>query len=109
MKLFNWFKRKSSTQYTCSECGGIHGGWPALTFSSPTAHYELSETEKSEIAELDTDFCIINHPEQTDRFIRVTFTQMVLDSNEDLDYGVWVSLSEKSFQDYKANYNKTQH
>lgn len=109
MKLFKWFKQSEKPDYICAECGKIHAGWPALAFDSPTAYYELSEREKLEIATIDSDFCIIKHSEQTDRFIRVTLIQKVLDAPEDLDYGLWVSLSQKSFQDYKDNYNNKRH
>ena len=83
----------------------MHEDWPAIAFDAPTAYNVLSDSEKEEIAELSNDFCIINHPEQTDRFIRCTLTIKVNDHCEDLDYGVWVSLSEKSFLDYSDNFD----
>lgn len=95
--------------YTCSCCGKIHEEWPALAFDSPTSYNVLSENMKKEIGELSSDFCIVNHPEQTDRFIRATMTMKVNDHCEDLEYGVWVSLSEKSFQDYSVNYGNPDH
>jgi hypothetical protein len=96
-------------KYTCNSCGQVHEGWPALTFDSPTAYNDLSDDEKKQMGELTDDFCIIRHPEQTDRFIRVTLTLKVNDHCEDLDYGVWVSLSEKSFQDYSENFKNDSH
>jgi hypothetical protein len=62
---------------------------------------------KREIGELTSDFCIVQHPEQTDRFIRGTLTIRVNDHCEDLDYGVWVSLSEKSFHDYSGSFGNS--
>ena len=53
---------------------------------------------------MDSDFCIVRHPDQTDRFIRTTLTQKVIDHCENLEYGLWVSLSEKSFQEYADNF-----
>ena len=102
-------KRPSKNEYKCSICGQIHSEWPALTYSSPTNYFQLSEEEKATIANLDSDFCIINYEDQTDRFIRVTLSMKVIDSEEDLDYGLWVSLSEKSFNDYEENYNNPNH
>jgi hypothetical protein len=93
----------------CSKCGKIHKGWPALAFDSPTSYNELPQELKKEIGELKSDFCIVKHPDQTDRFIRGTLTIKVVDFCEDLDYGVWVSLSEKSFQDYSDNFNNSNH
>ena len=91
-------------RYTCSCCGQIHDEWPALAFKSPLAYDVLSEADKKNMAEIDSDFCIVRHPEQTDQFIRATLTQKVIDHCQDLHYGLWVSLSEKSFEDYAENY-----
>ncbi len=96
-------------KYTYSCCGQEHYEWPALTFKSPENYDTLSQTEKQTIAEIDSDFCILKHPDQTHRFIRCTLTQRVNDHCEDLEYGLWVSLSEKSFDDYSDNYKNENH
>jgi hypothetical protein len=85
-------------KYTCNNCGKEHEEWPALTFKEPDGYHCLSEKDKADIAEISSDFCVVTHPEQTDRYIRCTLTLKVNDHCEDLDYGVWVSLSEKSFE-----------
>jgi hypothetical protein len=100
---------RDKTKYTCSNCGKVHEEWPALAFDSPTGYNVLPESLKQEIGELDNDFCIVRHPEQTDRFIRATLTIKVIDHCENLDYGVWVSLSEKNFDDYSANFGNPKH
>ena len=96
-------------KYKCNCCGQEHDEWPALTFSSPTAYNQLTEEEKNELGKLSNDFCVITYPDQTDRFIRCTLTQKVTDHCDNLDYGIWVSLSEKSYQDYYDNYNNDNH
>lgn len=96
-------------KYTCSCCGQDHYEWPALTFKSPDNYDTLSQEDKEKIAEIDSDFCIIKHSDQTDRFIRCTLTQKVNDHCEDLEYGLWVSLSEKSFDNYADNYDNENH
>jgi hypothetical protein len=98
-----------SIKFICSCCGKEHLEWPALVYTSPTNYKCLSENDKNSIGELDTDFCVINHSNQIDRFIRCTLTQKVIDHCEDLEYGLWVSLSEKSFQDYSGNFNTENH
>ncbi len=98
-----------SIKYTCSCCGKEHEDWPALTYISPSSYDNLSVEEKQLKGELTTDFCIIRHKDQTDRFIRCTLTQKVIDHCENLEYGLWVSLSEKSFQDYSENFNNENH
>jgi hypothetical protein len=96
----------NATRYTCEKCGKQHEEWPALAYFSPAYYHELPAHEKAN-AELNSDFCTIHHPNQTDRFIRASLTLKVIDHCEDLDYGLWVSLSEKSFTDYTANYENT--
>jgi hypothetical protein len=95
--------------FTCSVCGQMHEGFPALGSDAPYLYHNLSEAEKEDLAELSDDFCIIRHPDQTDRFIRVVLNQKIIDFPEPLQYGLWVSLSEKSFNDYKKHYNSTDH
>ncbi len=96
-------------KYTCSCCGKEHEKWPALIYISPTNYDALSEGDKKKIGQLDTDFCVITHPDQTDKFIRCTLTQKVIDHCENLEYGLWVSLSDKSFQDYSDNFSNQNH
>ena len=93
--------------FTCSVCGQVHEDFPSLGFDVPYSYHNLSDIEKQEIAELSDDFCVIRHPDQTDRFIRVVLSQKIIDFPETLQYGVWVSLSEKSFNDYKKHHNST--
>ena len=50
------------------------------------------------------DFCVIEYEDQTDRFIRAVLFQEVIDGCQDLHYGIWVSLSEKSYYDYNENF-----
>ena len=94
-----------SIKYTCNICGQEHEQFAALAFLSPTFYNNLTGDDKKNIAELSSDFCIIRHHDKIDRFIRGTLTQKVIDNCEDLDYGLWVSLSEKNFQDYSDNFN----
>ncbi|MBS1532782.1 MAG: DUF2199 domain-containing protein, partial [Bacteroidetes bacterium] len=82
---------------------------PALSYLAPLFYDDLSDEEKQNIAELSDDFCIIHNADQTDRFIRGTLTQKVIDHCENLEYGLWVSLSEKSFEDYKSNFGNKDH
>lgn len=97
--------QKRKKKYTCSECGEVHSGWPALGYISPAYYHCLSPEEKENNATLDSDFCIVHEGDETYFFIRTVFIQKVNNGNEDLEYGLWVSLSETSFNDYKANFN----
>lgn len=96
--------------FICQSCGKEHYEWPALAFPCPSSYAELSEEEKQYgQTELNEDFCVIDRPDQTDFFIRVTLTQKVIGNCNGLDYGVWVSLSETSFLDYSENFNNENH
>lgn len=102
-------KTMDTTNFTCECCGKQHEGWPALTYNSPNNYYWLSAEEKKEIAVIDEDFCVINYPDEVGRFVRCVLFQKVKDHCEDLEYGLWVSLSEKSFQDYLDNFDNENH
>jgi len=91
-------------RYRCTKCGQEHEGRPAIAFDSPFHYKDLSEEDKKSIADLSDDFCVIKHDDQTDRFVRTVIHQKVNDDCQTLDYGVWVSLSEKSYIDYLDNY-----
>jgi hypothetical protein len=95
--------------FKCEICGEMHDSWPAIAFNAPFNYSELTEHEKNTIAQLDTDFCIIEYEDQTDRFVRCTLTQSVNDYPDNLDYGIWVSLSQKSFDDYRKNFDSENH
>ncbi len=98
-----------TVKFTCSCCGLQHESWPALTFNSPSQYFFLSEEDKDEIAEIGSDFCTITYTDHTAYFIRCRLIQQVNDSCQNLDYGIWASLSEKSFKDYKENYHNLKH
>jgi len=91
-------------KYTCTDCGQEHEDWPALVYGAPLSYAQLAENEK-ENAELTSDLCTINTPEHTFYFIRVVLIQPVPDVCQNLDYGVWVSLSEASFKEYVQNFD----
>lgn len=89
----------------CSVCGEIHNGWPALAFKTPEPYHELTAAEKQEMTQISDDFCIITYEDQTDRFIRVVIKVIVNDAPDDLEYGVWVSLGERNFNEYSDNFS----
>lgn len=102
--FWNKWIKNTAPGYKCSSCGDTHDELPALGFKTPFHYDTLSAKDKNEIAEISDDFCVIHHPEQTDRFIRTVLTININDACENLEYGIWVSLSEKNFDDYESNY-----
>lgn len=102
-------KNREKNSFVCQVCGKTHTEWPAITFKTPDPYFHLSELEQNTIAYCSEDFCEIKYPNQTDRFIRVVLKQKIIDHSFSLDYGVWVSLSERSFNDYKNNFHNPKH
>jgi hypothetical protein len=93
----------------CDNCGQEHDAWPALAFATPAPYNDLTKEEKANLGQLKGDFCVITYPDQTDRFIRCILRQKVIDHCQNLEYGIWVSVSEKSYQDYYNNFSNDNH
>ena len=102
-------KKKHNYGFKCSQCEEYHETWPSLGYGAPWHYSQLTEEEKDKISFLNEDFCKINWEEQTDRFIRVILMIPVNNTDRKLEYGLWTSLSEKSFNDYSENFNRTDH
>ena len=99
-----------TSEYKCSICGEIHADYPALAYPYPDSYYWLTEGEKNNYPiYLDSNFCKIEYPDEICRFIRVVLKQKIINSDLTLDYGLWVSLSEKSYEDYFLNFNNKNH
>ena len=90
-----------SFEFTCSQCGQVHEGAPSVAYSGPLPFFELTEEEKKEAVSLKSDdLCIIG----SDRFIRVCLEIPIIGFEEGFLWGVWVSLSEKNFEEYKTKF-----
>lgn len=91
-------------KYICECCGIEKEDWPAIVYHSPFPYSNLSDKHLKN-AELSSDFCVIQYPDEICYFIRAILVQEVTESCQDLEYGVWVSLSEKSYHEYAENYD----
>lgn len=109
MVYLNFKLKLTLMAYICSSCGKEHQDWPAITYSAPSYYFELSDDEKEKNAELGSDYCMIYHEHQTDRFIRCVLFQKIIDHCSNLEYGLWVSLSESSYKNYADNFQNTNH
>jgi hypothetical protein len=87
-------------KYICSTCGKIHNDLPSIGFEVPFHYDILSEIDKEEIALINEDLCRIEHATQTDHFIRAVLQIPIIDHEQTLDYGIWVSVSETTFKEY---------
>lgn len=92
-------------KYKCAECGKMHEGWPAIAYITPHYYDILSDEDKElYVKELNDDFCVIEHEDQTDYFIRAILLLEVKGNCQPLNYGIWVSLSASSFEDYNEHF-----
>ena len=90
--------------FKCSCCGEIHEGSPSFGFNAPDPYASLSEEQKSAMGKITDDFCSIEHSEGTDYFIRAVLEVPIQGVKVPFLWGVWVSLSEKSFRRYEETY-----
>lgn len=96
-------------KFKCDCCGIEQDEYPAIGYQFPLYYSSLSEEEKESLAEINSDTCVVKEAENTFRFIRGVLIQKVKDGCQNLEYGLWVSLSESSFRDYIENSNKEDH
>ncbi|WP_132333276.1 DUF2199 domain-containing protein [Kribbella orskensis] len=80
-------------RFRCSCCGELHAELP-MAFHLEAPVYWSPEMADSPDCELTSDQCVINREHF---FVRGLIEIPVLDSEESFAWGVWVSLSEKSF------------
>lgn len=91
--------------FTCTCCGKVHEGSPSFSFEAPWQYASLSETQKASMGTLSSDFCTITHEEGRDYFVRTVLEIPIHGVTEPFVWGVWVSLSEKSFTRYVETYD----
>jgi len=91
--------------FTCTCCGKIHEGSPSFAFNAPDHYANLTEEKKGAIGKLSSDFCTITHEDRTDYFIRTVLEIPIHGVEEPFTWGVWVSLSKKSFDRYVDTYD----
>jgi hypothetical protein len=83
--------------FTCATCGERHVGIPDLAFDAPYYYEQLPPGERESRARMNSEACIIDG---RDRFIRGVIEIPILGRDQHFRYGVWVSLSERSFERY---------
>ncbi len=91
--------------FKCRSCGEVHEGSPSFAFPAPDPYVSLSEEEKASMATLDSDICTITHDEGTDLFIRAVLEIPIHGAADPFLWGLWVSVSQKSFERYLETYN----
>jgi len=90
--------------YRCSNCDEVHEGSPSFGFNEPLPYTWLSEDQKA-AAHLGNDLCTIPGEEGTNYFVRAVLEVPIHGVDEPFTWGVWVSLSEKSYNRYVDTYD----
>jgi hypothetical protein len=91
--------------FKCSCCGKIHEGSPSYAFKAPDHYTCLREEQKAAMGYINSDLCTITHEEGTDYFVRAVLEIPIHGIEEPFIWGVWVSLSEKSFKRYVETFD----
>ena len=91
--------------FKCGKCSKIHEGSPSFGYDAPW-HYSGLSVEERAYSELKSDTCVIRHDEGVDRFIRVVLEVPIHGVDKPFMWGVWVSLSEKSFTRYLETWDE---
>lgn len=88
-------------RWTCRCCGQVKTGLPMdLGYHSPAGWDDLTDAERAR-SHLDEDFCLMRHADgAVDRFIRAVLPIPVPEIEDEFRFGVWVSVSEKSWKSY---------
>jgi hypothetical protein len=91
----------NSGRFRCTTCDEWHEGLPRdFAFDAPLPYASLSKVERED-AHLTSDVCEIG----PDRFVRLCLEIPILGGSGPLVYGVWISLSEKSYSEYLAHWD----
>ena len=88
-------------KFKCSSCEEIHEGIPTFGYDFPIYYLDVPEEERDERCELTSDTCVIDDELF---FVRGCVEIPVHGEEEPFIWGVWVSLSEKSFNRYLELY-----
>lgn len=81
-------------------------GAPSVAFESPHHYYALPEDRRDGESWLDSDFCVVKGQQ---RFIRCSLEIPVHGLDEGLLWGVWLSVDDYSFEDYRAHFDDDGH
>jgi hypothetical protein len=91
--------------FKCAQCGEIHEGSPSFSFSAPAPFLEQS-AEIQTAAQLGEDTCRYEDEDGHHYFIRACLEIPIHSVAEPFLWGIWVSLSQQSFQHYLDTYDQ---
>jgi len=88
-------------EFTCVRCGEIHRGMPSFGADAPLSYYAVPQPQRTSRCALATDNCIIDGEHY---FVRGCIEIPVHGQEQPFVWGVWVSLSEASFEQWAASF-----
>lgn len=91
--------------FKCSNCEEIHEGSPSFAYRAPDPYLQ-QEKSVQEAGELGTDLCWYDDQDGRHYFVRVCLEIPIHGVTEPFMWGVWVSLSESSFNQYVETYDE---
>lgn len=89
-------------RFHCAVCGEIHEGMPSFGWDYPIQYLEIPENERELRCSLGSDDCVID---EKWFFVRGCIEIPVHGQEEPFSWGVWVSLSESSFQHWVRTFD----
>jgi hypothetical protein len=95
----------SEHRWTCTCCGEVMTGLPMdLHFEAPV-DFSLLDRKSRKRSHIDTDFCEVNLSDgSTQRYVRALLPLPVPQLEDEFRFGVWVSVSEKSWTVYREGF-----
>lgn len=102
MKLFQFLNKNKETKFKCLCCGQVYDK-ALFTFGSdfPSYYYTIPENEIEERMEYEKSICIIDEH----FFHRVRLSIPIINHDENLNFDIWVTISEENFIKRNENWN----
>lgn len=89
-------------EFKCTSCGEIHQGLPIFGAELPAYYFEIPEDERTARCVVGADDCVVD---DEFFFVRGLIEVPIHGEDEAFLWGVWVSLSETSYQQWLACYD----
>jgi hypothetical protein len=87
-------------KFKCEKCGEVHESLPDIGFGRPDLSLDVPEEERAERVKGNDDWCVVDDEYF---FVRAVAQVAVHGEDDAFGVGIWVSLSRKHFEIYKAN------
>jgi hypothetical protein len=90
-------------EFSCSSCGEVHRGMPAFGAQAPLTYYLVPPEERPARVRFGADDCIIDDEHY---FVLGCVEVAVHGESDPFTWGVWVSLSEASYRQWRESYSE---